>query len=121
MKGKIFIWDKPYLSWCAVKSNGSSNTPNSIKSLYKYRLPNYEGKLDYEMKVYKLDDSRIKEIIENKFSGNNEKIYNQIQSFIDSNNLTMLAKIDMKIKHQYKYKYQFIDFLLITIQLLFTL
>lgn len=115
LKGKVFIKDKPYLAWCAVKSNGSndsSNTPNSIKSLYKYRLPDYVGKLDYELKIYKLDDSRIKEIIENKFSGNNENIYNQIQSFIDSNNLTMLKKIDMKITHSHNsYIYQFIDFL----------
>jgi len=65
------------------------------------------------MKVYKLDDSRINEILKNKFSGNNENIYNQIQSFIDSNNLTMLAKIDIKIKHSYKY--QFIDLLLFII------
>lgn len=112
LKGKVFIKDKPYLAWCAVKSNGSNNIPNSIKSLYKYRLPDYVGKLDYEMKIYKLDDSRIKEIIGNKFSGNNENIYNQIQSFIDSNNLTMLKKIDMKIKHsKNSFTYQFIDFL----------
>ena len=64
------------------------------------------------MKVYKLDDSRIKEIIENKFSGNNENIYNQIQSFINSNNLTMLAKLDIKIKHSYNSLYQFIELLL---------
>jgi len=106
LKDKVFIKDKPYLAWCAVKSN------NTIESLYKYKLPNYEGKLDYEMKVYKLDDSRIKEIIENKFSGNNENIYNQIQSFINSNNLTMLAKLDIKIKHSYNSLYQFIELLL---------
>jgi hypothetical protein len=39
-------------------------------------------------------------------------IYNQIQSFIDSNNLTMLAKLDIKIKHSYNSIYQFIELLL---------
>jgi len=90
-----------YTFYIFLVNSSSNDSNNTIESLYKYKLPNYKGKLDYELKVYKLDDSRIKDIIENKFSGNNENIYNQIQSFIDSNNLTMLAKIDIKIKHSY--------------------
>jgi hypothetical protein len=68
LKGKIFIKDKPYLCWIAVRKN------DVIKSLYKYRLSKYKGKLDYEMKIYKLDDVRIKELMENKF--NNGHILN---------------------------------------------
>jgi len=98
LKGKVFIKDKDYLAWIAIRSNDT----NTIKSLYKYTLSKNRGiksKLDYEMNIYKLDDARIQEINNKQFNKDNKIAYSEVMNFINNNNLELLKKIDMKIAY----------------------